>query len=199
MKNYFNGLDIESSNDTVIETLNQLRNCKKKLERKKQRYEETSDQTNREEIRKLKIAILEYESRNIIISKKKRSKKKKSLLNDDDYFMNEEIKKNKMLLIRNEIKQKRIQKLWRKYVNKPYEYPKWSIRTHSLFPDYMKKIILMLFCYNMNENTIFSILPKEVMEDIIKEFNWFDFIDKKCNNEITIEKKGENYTITPPS
>ena len=188
MTNKYNGLKVEEPNGIVIDTGNQLRNCKKKLKNKQKRHTITSDEGVKEEIRILESVILEYENRhNHILKKKKR--KKKCLLNNDDYFLNKAIKQNKMF----KIKQRRINELWRKYVNKKnkYESPKWSIQTHTLFPDYMKKIIIGLFCYNINEDTIFSTLPKEVMEHIVKQLSWVDFPDKdKDKNVIVINKKG---------
>jgi hypothetical protein len=192
MTNIFNGLEVEEPSGIVIDTENQLRNCKKKLKNKKKRYTSTLDEEIKEEIRILESVILEYENRHNHISKRNK-KKKKCLLNNDHIILNEAIKQNKMF----KIKQRRTNELWSKYVNKKnkYESPKWSIQTHTLFPDYMKKIIIGLFCYNMNEDTIFSILPKEVMDRIVKEFKWFDFHDKDKDNEIVIENGSNNVHV----
>ena len=209
--NIYNGLKIEEPNEIVIDTQNKLRNCKKKLEKMEVRDAKSSDKKMKEEIITLKLTILEYEKKNIqTLKKKKKKKKKRDLLNDDNYILNKEIKQNKLNKIKKEVKQKRINKLWKRYLvderylsespewgkTHPLSYitdsPKWSIKTHSLFPDNMRRIIIGLFCYNINEDTIFSTLPKEVMEHIIKQLSWVDFPDKdKDKNVIVINKKGE--------
>ena len=207
----YNGLKIEEPNGIVIDTENKLRNCKERLEKMKIRNAKTPDEKVKEEIRILKLTILEYENKNIqTLKKKKKKKKKRDLLNDDNTILNKTIKQNKLNRIKKEVKQKRINKLWKRYLvderylsespewgkTHPLSYitdsPKWSIKTHSLFPDNMRRIIIGLFCYNINEDTIFSTLPKEVMEHIIKQLSWVDFPDKdKDKNVIVINKKGE--------
>ena len=208
--NIYNGLKIEEPNEIVIDTQNKLRNCKKKLEKMEVRDAKSSDKKMKEEIRTLKLTILEYEKKNKNIQTlKKKKKKKRHLLNDDISMLNKEIKQNKLNKIKKEVKQKRINKLWKKYLvdekylsespewgkTHPLSYitdsPKWSIKTHSLFPDNMRRIIIGLFCYNINEDTIFSTLPKEVMEHIAIQFSWIDFPDKdKDKNVIVVNKKG---------
>ena len=58
--NIYNGLKIEEPNEIVIDSKNKLRNCKKKLEKMKERNAESSDEKVEEEIRILKLTILEY-------------------------------------------------------------------------------------------------------------------------------------------
>ena len=207
MTNKYNVLKVEEPNGIVIVTGNQLRNCKKKLKNKQKRHTITLDEGVKKEIRILESAILEYENKNIEILKKK--KKENRELNDDNTMLNKVIKQNKLDKIKKEEKQKRINKLWKQFLvdekcvtgspewgkKHPLSYmtesPKWSIQTHSLFPDNMKKIIIGLFCYNINEDTIFSTLPKEVMEHIAIQFSWIDFPDKdKDKNVIVVNKKG---------
>ena len=209
MTNKYNGLKIEEPNEIVINTENQLRNRKKTLKNKKKRYTTTLDEGIKEEIRILESVILEYENKNIEILKKKK-KKNRDLLNDDNTMLNKAIKQNKLDKIKKEEKQNRINKLWKRFLvdekcvtgspewgkKHPLSYmtesPKWSIQTHSLFPDNMKKIIIGLFCYNINEDTIFSTLPKEVMENIVNQFHWIDFPDKdKDKNVVFVNKKGK--------
>ena len=207
----YNGLKIEEPNGIVIDTENKLRNCKERLEKMKIRNAKTPDEKVKEEIRILKLTILEYENKNIqTLKKKKKKKKKRDLLNDDNTILNKTIKQNKLNRIKKEVKQKRINKLWKRYLvderylsespewgkTHPLSYitdsPKWSIKTHSLFPDNMRRIIIGLFCYNINEDTIFSTLPKEVMENIVNQFHWIDFPDKdKDKNVVFVNKKGK--------
>ena len=208
MTNKYDVLKVEEPNGVVINTENQLRNCKKKLKNKQKRHTITLDEGLKKEIRILESAILEYENKNISILKKK--KKKNRELNDDNTMLNKVIKQIKLDKIKKEEKQNRINKLWKRFlVNQncvtgspewgkkhPLSYmtesPKWSIQTHSLFPDNMKKIIIGLFCYNINEDTIFSTLPKEVMENIVNQFHWVDFPDKDKNkNVVFVNKKGK--------
>ena len=214
--NIYNYLKVEEPNGIVIDSKNKLRNCKKKLERMKERNAGSSDEKVKEEIRILKLTILEYEKKNIkTLKKKKKKKKNRDLLNDNDnYILNKEIKQNKLNKIKKEVKQKRINKLWKRYLvderylSKSPEWgktqslsyitgsPKWSIKTHQLFPDNMRRIIIGLFCYSINEDTIFSTLPKEVMEHIAIQFSWIDFPDKdKDKNVIVVNKKGERKRI----
>ena len=211
MENMYNGLKIEEPNGIVIDTEDKLRNCKERLDKMKIRNAKTPDEKVKEEIRILKLTILEYENKNIqTLKKKKKKKKKRDLLNDDNTILNKTIKQNKLNRIKKEVKQKRINKLWKRYLvderylsespewgkTHPLSYitdsPKWSIKTHPLFPDNMRRIIIGLFCYNINEDTIFSTLPKEVMEHIVNQFRWVDFPDKdKDKNVIVVNKKGE--------
>ena len=207
----YNGLKIEKPNGIVIDTENKLRNCKERLEKMKIRNAKTPDEKVKEEIRILKLTILEYENKNIqTLKKKKKKKKKRDLLNDDNTILNKTIKQNKLNRIKKEVKQKRINKLWKRYLvderylsespewgkTHPLSYitdsPKWSIKTHPLFPDNMRRIIIGLFCYSINEDTIFSTIPKDVMEHIVSQFRWVDFPDKdKDKNVIVVNKKGE--------
>ena len=208
MTNKYDVLKVEEPNGVFINTENQLRNCKKNLKNKQKRHTITLDEDLKKEIRILESAILEYENKNISILKKK--KKKNRELNDDNTMLNKVIKQIKLDKIKKEEKQNRINKLWKRFlVNKncvtgypewgkkhPLSYmtesPRWSIQTHSLFPDNMKKIIIGLFCYNINEDTIFSTLPKEVMENIVNQFHWVDFPEKDKNkNVVFVNKKGK--------
>ena len=208
MTNKYNVLKVEEPNGVVIVTGNQLRNCKKKLKNKQKRHTITLDEDVKKEIRILESAILEYENKNIEILKKKKNENRE--LNDDNTMLNKVIKQNKLDKIKKEEKQKRINKLWKRFLvdekcvtgppewgkKHPLSYmtesPKWSIQTHSLFPDNMKKIMIGLFCYNINEDTIFSTLPKEVMENIVNQFHWVDFPDKDKNkNVVFVNKKGK--------
>ena len=65
----YNGLKIEEPNGIVIDTEDKLRNCKERLEKMKIRNAKTPDEKVKEEIRILKLTILEYENKKNLIYK----------------------------------------------------------------------------------------------------------------------------------
>ena len=50
--------------------------------------------------------------------------------------------------------------------------PKWSPNVHRLFPHYDKKCIELLLLAKNNEYCIFSILPDEVINNILSNIRW---------------------------
>ena len=71
--NKFNRLTIEESNDTTIESKNELRKCCKKLRQKSIKFARVGGEDLREEIEKLIIEIQEYN--NLSVPPKKRKGK----------------------------------------------------------------------------------------------------------------------------
>ena len=195
--NKFNILPVEESNDITIESENALRNCCKKLRQKSIKYARVGGEDLHEEIQKLIIEIQEY--KNLSVPPRKKEKEIKSLLQNDDYFLNQVIKEKKMHQIKQDIRQNRINKLWREPLSEysTLEYPQWSPKTHTLFPLPMKNIIIQLSCYFNQEDTIFSILPQEVFFRILENLKWIDFPDKiTSKNVITVyQKNGEKNVI----
>ena len=197
--NKFNRLTIEESNDTTIESKNELRKCCKKLRQKSIKFARVGGEDLREEIEKLIIEIQEYNNLSVPPKKKEKEKEIKGLLDDDDYFMNQIIKEKKMYQIKETIRQNRINKLWREPLSEysKLDYPHWSPRTHTLFPLPMKNIIIQLSCYFNQEDTLFSILPQEVFFRILENLTWVDFPDEiTSNNVVTVyQRNGEKNVI----
>tara|TARA_Y100000590_G_scaffold360550_2_gene416884 strand:- start:3505 stop:4107 length:603 start_codon:yes stop_codon:yes gene_type:complete len=197
--NKFNRLTVEESNDTTIESKNELRKCCKKLRQKSIKFARVGGEDLRKEIEKLIIEIEEYKNLSAQPKKKEKKKEIKGLLDDDDYFMNKIIKEKKMYQIKQAIRQNRINKLWREPLSEysKLEYPQWSPKTHTLFPLHMKNIIIQLSCYFNQEDTIFSILPQEVFFRILENLTWVDFPDKiTSNNVVTVyQRNGEKNVI----
>tara|TARA_Y100000817_G_scaffold93591_1_gene72905 strand:- start:803 stop:1399 length:597 start_codon:yes stop_codon:yes gene_type:complete len=195
--NPFHGLQVEESNENTIESQNQLRNSCKKLRQKSLKFARVGGEDLRKEIEKLIIEIQEY--KNLSAPPKKKEKEIKGILHDDDYFMNQIIKEKKMYQIKEAIRQNRINKLWREPLSEysKLDYPHWSSKTHTLFPLPMKNIIIQLSCYLNQEDTIFSILPKEVFFNILENLKWIDFPDKiTSNNVVTVyQRNGEKNLI----
>ena len=109
--NKFNRLTVEESNDTTIESKNELRKCCKKLRQKSIKFARVGGEDLRKEIEKLIIEIEEYKNLSAQPKKKEKEKEIKGLLDDDDYFMNKIIKEKKMYQIKQAIRQNRINKL----------------------------------------------------------------------------------------
>ena len=193
MNNKYNGLVVEKTNDITITSDNKLRNCKKSLGRKKERYVKTLDEEIKKEIEILKIAISEYENRITSISIKN-PRSKKNIGYDESTFLNSECKKVKLYRMKCKIKQNKISKLWRKSLYKP---PKWEYKTNLVFPDKMIEVIIGLFCYNNRTDTIFSIIPKDILIYLIESnITWIDFPDKEyLKNKVTVYKKDKKKYI----
>jgi hypothetical protein len=67
----------------------------------------------------------------------------------------------------------------------------WSPQTHKLFDDNCKKVVLTLLCLNKKQDTLFCLLPKEVLYMVIQALLKLDFI---LEREIAqILSNGENW------
>ena len=191
MANPYGPLKVEETNEKSITSKNMLRNRKKELKEKEIKYKKTNCDKLKEKIDKLLISIWEYENYNTVVKKKKKKKNKKKnkkgLLNDDDYFLNNEIKKMNLLEVKEEIRIKRINRLWRKillnnkYKNnvwnriRYFDIPYWSYNKHGLFPLHMRRVIVSLFCFHNRNNTLFSILPRSILIDLLElNMRWID-------------------------
>ena len=184
--NTFSNLPVEEIDEIVIDSENRLRNCKKTLKKKKGKYSETNDPKFKKEIDELTTAILEYENRGHKIIFKKKIKKK-NIFDENDY-LNKECRETNTLKKKQKVEQERIVHLWSKSFFKP---PQWDHKRNMLFPDKLNIVMIHLFGYHNNPNTIFSILPKDILIYILENYiTWIDFPEEDDTmNKIKIKNK----------
>lgn len=157
----------EEIEEITIKNDNQCRNKKKLLQRKIEKYDKDPSPELLKIIKILKCAIHEYKTKDIVyekVSKKESSKSK----NDDSKLLNQLSKKNRKLRFKQRMRDQEIDKLWKKSNG----YPKWTPTVHKLFPSYDRKCIELLLLAKNNENCIFSILPDEVINNILSNVRW---------------------------
>jgi len=188
MINIFSNLPVEEIDEIVIDSENRLRNCKKTLKKKKEKYSEINDPKFKKEIDELTTAILEYENKDHkMINEVKKIKKEKNIFDENDY-LNKESKKVRILKKKQKVKQERIVHLWTKSSLNP---PQWDNKRNMLFPDKLIIVMIHLFGYHNNQNTIFSVLPKDILIYILENYiTWIDFPEEDDTmNKIKIKNK----------
>lgn len=166
----------EYDEEDVIISDNQCRNKKKLLQKKIDKYEKNPSIELLKNIKILKCNIREYENRNVVY--KKVSKNKLSITNkyNDTKILNQLSKHNQKIKHKKMIKDQQIDKLWRKSNGSP----KWSPKVHKLFPLHDKRGIKLLLLAKNNENCIFSILPNEIIDNILSNIQWdWFYVEKK--------------------
>lgn len=181
---------------------------KKKLLRKKEdQYKNNPLPERLNRIRSLTSAIQDYETKDVVhekISKKEPSVKSKD--ENDSLLLNQLSKQNKKLKIKQKVKDQQIKKRLRKQKNLSLKRnqqiekrsrkqknlllnsngpPKWSPTVHKLFPHYDKECIELLLLAKNNEECIFSILPDEVINNILSNVRW-DWFYVKGNQSETL-------------
>ena len=193
MGNEYNVLTVEESPEIVITSENQLRNRMKSLRKKEEKYTESPSKELLSSIHKLKVAIREYNDNKITPTRRKKKSRKKGkkksnkcLLRDDDYFLNAEFKKIKLTQMKKEIKEKRINNLWKRSSNLP---PLFEMKKYMLYPKSLLNTVVSLLCYNNQEDNLFSLLPKDILIYLLEEnITYVDF--KITDNEL--------HTARPP-
>lgn len=175
--NTFSLLQVEEDKDEItITNDNQYRNKKKLLQKKIDKYENNSSPELLKSVNILKCEIREYENRNVVY--KKNPKKKKSLDKNtgDLKLLNQLSKQNRKLKFKQKVREQQQEKLWRKS-NGP---PKWTPRVHRLFPLHDRRCMKLLLLAKNNEECIFSILPDEIIDNILSNVRWdWFYVEKK--------------------
>lgn len=178
----------EGGEEIIIENDNQLRNREKRLEKKLIQYEKNPSPELLKIIKILKCAIHEYKTKDVVhekVSKKEPSVKYKD--ENDSKLLNQLSKQNRKLKNKQEMEDQQIKKRSRKQKNLLLNSngpPKWSPTVHRLFPHYDKKCIELLLLAKNNEDCIFSILPDEVINNILSNVRWDWFYVKGNQREI---------------
>lgn len=153
------------SGDAIIETSNQLRNSKKKLERLKEKN------GNPEEIKKLNVLINEYVNKNKFI----KSIKKKELIMeiDEDEFLNNEVQKMKIIKKKLLREKENNKKLWKQNKNKPL---RWKYKSNMSYPISFRITIVTIFCINNRSGNSLNLLPKDILIYILENnIYWYSF------------------------
>lgn len=168
--------------DVTIESDNQLRNKKKLLKKKQEKFKLNPSENLTTEIATLASSIEEYKNRNSVSLKKS----KKQIESDNNKLVQESYKKESLKRHKQRVKDARIAKLRKKCLN-----PRWSIKNHTLFPCQDKKCITILLMGQLRDNCILSLLPKEAIVNILSNIHWNDFlkIKKHCQRKKKINKK----------
>lgn len=165
----------EEGEEITIESDNQCRNREKRLEKKLIQYEKNSSPELLKIIKILKCEIHEYKTKDIVykkVSKKEPSKSK----NDDSKILNQLRKENRKLRFKQRMRDQEIDKLWRKSNGDP----KWSPKVHRLFPLHDRNCIKLLLLAKNNENCIFSVLPNEIIDNILSNIRWdWFYVERK--------------------
>ena len=156
--------------------------------KKKVQYKNNPLPERLKRIKSLKLAIHDYKTKDVIhekVSKKEPSLKSKD--DDDLNLLNQLSKQNRKLKNKQNMKDQQIKKRSRKQKNLLLNSngpPKWSPTVHRLFPYYDKKCIELLLLAKNNEDCIFSILPDEVINNILSNIRWDWFYVKGNQREI---------------
>ena len=177
--NTFECLLVEENVSIEITSENRCRNCKKSLTDKKERFLLSPTDELKKKIKVLENAVKEWEISKIPSKKKKKKKKKKSISNDstDEKFLDKEIKKAKALKVREEIKKKRILKLWK---GTSIASPLWKYKLHLIYPKELIKTIMCLFILNKRNDNIFSLLSSDILIYLLEEnIQWGHFSEEK--------------------
>jgi hypothetical protein len=166
----------EDIDEIIIENDNQCRNKKKLLDRKIEKDKINPSKELSKQIRSITSAIEEYETKDIVhekVSKKEPSVKSKD--NNDSLLLNQLSKQNKKLKNKQKVKDQQYKSKKRKQKNLLLNSngpPKWSPTVHRLFPPYDKKCIELLLLAKNNGDCKFSILPDEVINNILSNVRW---------------------------
>ena len=180
--------------EDIITEYSEYEKKKKLLKKKKVQYKNNPLPERLKRIKSLKLAIHDYETKDIIhekVSKKEPSVKSKD--ENDSLLLNQLSKQNKKLKNIKKVEDQQIKKRLRKQKNLSLKRdqqmekrsrkqknlllnsngpPKWSPTVHRLFPHYDKKCIELLLLAKNNEGCIFSILPDEVINNILSNIRW---------------------------
>lgn len=184
----------EGGEEITIENGNQLRNREKRLDKKLVQYEKNPSPELLKIIKILQCAIHEYKTKDIVYEKvHKKEPSVKSKDNEDLNLLNQLSKQNRKLKNKQKMEDQQIKKRLRKQNNLLLKRnqqikkrsrkqkklllnsngpPKWSPTVHRLFPHYDKKCIELLLLAKNNEDCIFSILPDEVINNILSNIRW---------------------------
>ena len=84
--------------------------------------------------------------------------------------------KNMLRNRKKELKEKEIKyknNVWNRI--RYFDIPYWSYNKHGLFPLHMRRVIVSLFCFHNRNNTLFSILPRSILIDLLElNMRWID-------------------------
>ena len=167
---------------------------KRSLNKKQGQYKNNPLPERLKRIISLKSAIQDYETKDVIHEKifkkepslkskgendskllnqlSKQNRKLKNIQKAEDQQIKKSLRKQKNLLLkRNQQIEKRSRKQKNLLLNSNGP-PKWSPTVHRLFPHYDKKCIELLLLAKNNEDCIFSILPDEVINNILSNIRW---------------------------
>ena len=178
----------EYDEEDIITNDDQYEKKKKLLRKKKVQYKNNPLPERLKRIKSLKSAIQDYETKDVIhekVSKKEPSVKSKD--DDDLNLLNQLSKQNRKLKNKQNIEDQQYKSKKRKQKNLLLNSngpPKWSPTVHRLFPHYDKKCIELLLLAKNNEDCIFSILPDEVINNILSNIRWDWFYVKGNQREI---------------
>lgn len=194
--NTFHYLPEEEDNTREITTENRYRNCKKTLDKKKQRYETKPSPELKEKIDILQSAVNEWEISKTPVEKKSKGKKKKiNTKNEDEKLLDHTIKINKKILNSMCVKKKQIERLW----NKPRytSFPLWKYKDNLIFPQELIKLIICLFMLNKRDDNYFGIIPKDILIDMLeKNICWYDYSEPITDlYKETIKRKSYSNTV----
>lgn len=194
----------EYDEEDIITNDSEYEKKKKLLRKKKVQYKNNPLPERLKRIKSLKYAIHDYETKDIVkekVSKKESSKSK----NDDSKILNQLSKQNRKLKNKQRMRDQQMEKRLRKQKNLSLKRdqqmekrsrkqknlllnsngpPKWSPTVHRLFPHYDKKCIELLLLAKNNEDCIFSILPDEVINNILSNIRWDWFYVEGNQREI---------------
>lgn len=196
----------EYDEEDIITNDDQYEKKKKLLRKKKVQYKNNPLPERLKRIISLTSAIQDYETKDVVhekVSKKEPSVKSKdnndlNLLNqlskqnrklkniqkmEDQQIEKRSRKQKNLLLKRNQQMEKRSRKQKNLLLNSNGP-PKWSPTVHRLFPHYDKKCIELLLLAKNNEDCIFSILPDEVINNILSNIRWDWFYVEGNQREI---------------
>ena len=184
----------EGGEEITIENGNHLRNREKRLDKKLVQYEKNPSPELLKIIKILQCAIHEYKTKDIVYEKvHKKEPSVKSKDSDDLNLLNQLSKQNRKLKIKRKMEDQQMERRSRKQKNLLLKRnqqmekrsrkqknlllnsngpPKWSPTVHRLFPHYDKKCIELLLLAKNNEGCIFSILPDEVINNILSNIRW---------------------------
>ena len=186
MNNTYSILNIEEPNDIIITSNNQLRNYTKRLIKKKEQYNLTKDSNIKHRIDKITNAIYEYNSKHKTHIKNKKNNNNKNnkntKFNENQYLINEINKKRKYESLR------------LRSINNPIY---WRIKLNRYFPNKLSNIIISIFAYNNRTNTLFSLLPKDIIIYIFENnFTFNDIPPSSTYHEKKINNNRKNYYIS---
>lgn len=189
MINLFTHLPIdEDIDEIIIENDKQCRNKKKLLDRKIEKDKINPSKELSKQIISLKSAIQDYETKDVVhknIYKKEPSVKSKD--DETSVLLNRLSKQHRKLKNKQEAEDQQYNSKKRKQKNLLLNSngpPKWSPNVHRLFPHYDKKCIELLLLAKNNEDCIFSILPDEVINNILSNVRWDWFYVKGNKREV---------------
>jgi len=158
--------------DRIIETPNQYRNARKRLNKLKNKKGENNSP---EEIRKLTILMNEYENNNNNNNNRKCRKKKRIMeikINEDE-FLNKEIEKMKTvkeILLKEKNKQLSICKEGNKRPSM------WKYNHHMCYPISFRITMNTIFCIHNRTGTLLNMLPKDLIIYVLENnITWYSF------------------------